>query len=133
MKDFRELKVWEKAHQLTLEVYASTQSFPREEVYGLTSQVRRSTMSIASNIAEGCGRDGDADMARFLQMAMGSASELEYQLLLSRDLKFLAPETHQRLAGSVQEVKRMLASFLQALRKRISQNKQPAKFDLADP
>ena len=89
-------------------------------------------MSIPSNIAEGCGRDGDAEMARFLRMAMGSASELEYQLLLSRDLKFLTPEAQQRLAGSVQEVKRMLASFLQALRKRISLKKQPAKSDLAD-
>jgi four helix bundle protein len=85
MKDFRQLKVWEKAHQLALEVYNATKGFPKEELYGLTSQIRRSSMSIPTNIAEGCGRNTDADFARFLQMAMGSASETEYQLILARD------------------------------------------------
>ena len=89
MKDFRQLKVWEKAHQLALQVYKTTVNFPREELYGLTSQIRRSSMSIPTNIAEGCGRHTDAEFARFLQIAMGSASETEYQLLLARDLEFL--------------------------------------------
>jgi four helix bundle protein len=78
MKDFRTLTVWQKAHQLTLAVYKATRGFPKEEMYGLTSQVRRASSSIPANIAEGCGRDGDAELARFFQIAMGSASELEY-------------------------------------------------------
>jgi hypothetical protein len=78
VKGFRDLKVWEKAHQLTLQVYKATASFPKEEMFGLTSQIRRAAASIPANIAEGCGRSGDAELGRFLQIAMGSASELEY-------------------------------------------------------
>ena len=89
MKDFRELKVWQKAHQLTLAVYRTTAAFPREELYGLTSQLRRAGSSIAANLAEGCGRNGDMEFARFCSMAMGSASELEYHLLLAKDLKLI--------------------------------------------
>jgi len=87
VKDFRELQVWRKAHELTLAVYQITASFPREELYGLTAQLRRAGSSIAANLAEGCGRNGDAELARFCSIAMGSASELEYHLLLARDLK----------------------------------------------
>lgn len=116
MKDFRGLKAWQKAHQLTLDIYKTTRRFPKEELYGLTSQIRRASVSVASNIAEGCGRGGDAELARFLQMAMGSASEVEYQLMLTRDLGFMDPETHLRLHEQVCEVKRMLTSFLQKLK-----------------
>lgn len=116
MKDFRELKVWEKAHFLTLKVYKATTAFPKDELYGLTSQVRRSSASIPANIAEGCGRGGDVEFARFLQIAMGSASELEYQLLLAHDLKFLKTPDYEQLASEVTEVKRMLTSFMQKLR-----------------
>jgi four helix bundle protein len=91
MKNFRELKVWQKAHELTLAVYRSTRDFPREEFYGLTSQIRRATASIGANLAEGCGRNGDAEFARYCSIAMGSASELEYHLLLAQDLKLLKP------------------------------------------
>jgi four helix bundle protein len=84
MQDFRKLKVWEKSHNLTLEIYKSTESFPGSEIYGLTSQTRRSCSSIPANISEGCGRKSAAEFARFLQIAMGSASELEYHLLLAR-------------------------------------------------
>ena len=115
MKDFRELKVWQKAHQLTLAVYAATRGFPREEAYGLRSQLRRSSSSIAANLAEGCGRAGDADFARFCSMAMGSASELEYWLLLARDLNLLADERYPDLVTATTEVKRMLAALLQTL------------------
>ena len=116
MKDFRDLKVWRKAHELTLAVYRATVRFPAQERYGLTSQLRRGTTSIASNIAEGCGRSGDADFARCLQIALGSASEVEYQLLLAKDLELLSPATHRRLDSQTTEVKRMLASLIQKLR-----------------
>ena len=89
MRDFKRLKVWEKAHQLTVEVYGATKTFPREELYGLTSQIRRASTSVPTNIAEGCGRTGERELARFLQISMGSASELEYQFLLAYDLKHL--------------------------------------------
>ena len=110
MQDFRQLKVWKRAHELTLAVYCVTAAFPKDELYGLTSQVRRSAASIPANIAEGCGRSGDAEFARFLHIAMGSASELDYHLLLAKDLSFLSPAEYDELAGSVAEVKRMLAS-----------------------
>ncbi|MFH1267036.1 MAG: four helix bundle protein [Planctomycetota bacterium] len=116
MRDFRKLKVWEKAHRLTLAVYGVTASFPNEEKYGLTSQTRRSSASIPTNIAEGCGRSGGNELARFLEIASGSASELEYQLLLARDLHFLDRDAYRRLSGDVREVKQMLTSFIQKLR-----------------
>lgn len=116
MKDFRALKVWQKSHQTTLNVYRVTQLFPRDELYGLTSQTRRASASIAANIAEGCGRRTDADFARFLQIAMGSASELEYHLLLAFDLGFLEASGHQALTSDVTEVKRMLTAFIQKLK-----------------
>jgi four helix bundle protein len=115
LRNFRELKVWEKSHQLALEVYKSTAVFPKEELYGLTSQIRRACVSIPANIAEGCGRGGEAEMARFFRIAMGSASELEYHLLLARDLNFLTISRYEPLANDVTQVKRMLTSFIQKL------------------
>ena len=115
MKDFHELKVWQKAHQLTLTVYQITAAFPREELYGLTSQLRRSCSSIPANLAEGCGRNGDPEFARFCSIAMGSASELEYHLLLTRDLKLLKPKDYEELAERAIEVKRMLTALIQKL------------------
>jgi len=116
MQSFKNLKVWEKAHILTLDVCQSSKTFPREEIYGLTSQMRRASASIGANIAEGTCRKGDIDFARFLQMAAGSASELEYHLLLARDLKLLQTPDFERLSGRAVEVKRMLASLMQRLR-----------------
>ncbi len=115
MKDFRDLKVWEKAHHLAVSVYRATADFPSEEKYGLTSQLRRSAASIPSNIAEGCGRSGDRELARFLQIAMGSASELEYQLLLCRDLGLLQGSVYKELEKPTIEVKRMLTSLIRKL------------------
>ncbi len=112
MKDFRRLNVWEKAHALTLGIYRATATFPREELYGITSQMRRCSASVAANIAEGCGRTGDGEFHRFLNTAAGSAVELEYFLLLSRDLGFLSAEVYEKLQGEVLEVQRMLASLL---------------------
>ena len=116
MKDFRQLQVWEKSHQLALAVYKATREFPKEELYGLTSQIRRASMSVPTNIAEGCGRYTDAEFARFLQIAMGSASETEYQLLLGKDLRFLSNELYKKLHNDVEEVKRMLASLIITIR-----------------
>ena len=116
MRDFRELKIWEKAHLLALAVYKATESFPRAEVYGLTSQIRRCCVSIPANIAEGCGRGGEIEFARFLIIALGSASELEYHLLLARDLAFLKHQDYEKLSNKVTEAKRMLASLILKLR-----------------
>ena len=116
MKDFRKLKVWEKAHQLTLAIYAATKNFPKDELYGLVSQMRRAASSIPSNIAEGCGKSGDMDLARYMQIAAGSASELEYQLILARDLCYLDAVLHEQLTNQVTEVKRMLTTLIQTLK-----------------
>src|SRR6058998_2431077 len=113
MKDFRNLKVWERAHELTLELYRMTGRFPREELFGLTSQMRRCSASIGSNIAEGCGKRGNAEFQRFLQIASGSASELDYQLLLARDLDFLTSDVYKELADHLTQLRRMLTSLLQ--------------------
>jgi len=86
MKDFRSLKVWEKAHELVLKAYKATDLFPKHELYGITSQIRRAAASVPTNIAEGCGKDSDAELKRYFLIAMGSASELEYLLILARDL-----------------------------------------------
>lgn len=117
MRNFRELNVWEKAHQLTLRIYIVTKHFPTEELHGLTSQMRLSSASIPTNIAEGCGRDGDAELARFLYIAMGSASELEYQIILARDLQYLSRTDYEQLVTDVEEIKKMLTGFIQKIRK----------------
>lgn len=116
MGDYRNLQVWQRAHRLTLDVYHATGAFPKEEQYGLRSQLRRASTSIPTNIAEGCGRNGDAELARFLGIAMGSANELDYLLLLSRDLGYLAPSSYDHLATEAQGVARTLASFIDRLR-----------------
>jgi four helix bundle protein len=116
LRDFRELAVWRKAHQLTLDIYRCTTPFPRDEAYGLTSQLRRSCSSIPANIAEGCGRGGKADLARFLQMALGSASEVEYHLILAHDLGLLKDPEHAQLTDNVIQVKKMLTAFIQRVR-----------------
>jgi four helix bundle protein len=115
MKDFRQLKVWEKAHNLTLRIYGVTRTFPKEELYGLTSQMRRASSSIAANIAEGCGRKTDADFCRFLVVALGSATELEYHRLLSHDLKLLIDVEYDSLQQELTETKKMLNAFIKKL------------------
>lgn len=116
MRDFKKLAVWQKAHPLSLGVYQATAGFPRAELYGLTSQLRRAATSIPANISEGCGRESEADFSRFLTMAMGSASELEYHLLLARDLGYLEVDMHSTLTDETTQVKRMLTGFIRRLR-----------------
>jgi four helix bundle protein len=116
VKDFRELIIWQRSHQLVLAVYRVTKSFPKEELFGLTSQLRRSAASIPANIAEGCGRDGDAELKRFLNIALGSACELDYHLLLASELGYIPLEDAQPLCAEVLDLRRMLGSFIQKLR-----------------
>jgi four helix bundle protein len=116
MKNFRALKVWEKSHRLILAVYKATDTFPREETYGLTSQLPRCCASIPANVAEGCGRGGDAELGRFMLIAMGSASELDYHLLLAHDLGYLGAQDYQELSQRTAEVKRMLSTFITRVR-----------------
>src|SRR5208283_2794684 len=106
MQDFKNLQVWQKSHALVLAVYKASRSFPKEELYSLTSQLRRAAASVPANISEGCGRGSDPEFGRFLQMAMGSASETEYHLLLAHDLHYLGDDPFRQLTADVVEVKR---------------------------
>ena len=112
MKDFRNLQVWCKAHQLALRAYGVTSTFPRTDVYGLTARIRRCAVSVAANIAEGCGKRGNGEFHRFINFATGSASELEYHFLLARDLSLVSEAEYEKLDTGVVEVKRMLASLV---------------------
>ena len=116
MRDFKKLQVWEKSHNLTLKIYELTSQFPREEIYGLTSQIRRACASIPTNIAEGCGRETPADFARFLQIAMGSASETEYLILLARDLKYFNANQCAELNDTIVRVKKMLTALVKSIK-----------------
>jgi four helix bundle protein len=116
MRDYRSLKVWEKGHSLTLAAYRVTDGFPKAELYGLTSQIRRAAVSVPTNVAEGCGRGGETELARFLEIAAGSASELEYLMLLAHDLGYLGDADNEMLRCQIDEVKRMLGSLIRTLR-----------------
>jgi four helix bundle protein len=118
MGDFKKLEVWQAAHSLACEVYRETGTFPKTEVYGLTSQLRRSSASIAANIAEGCGRSGDTEFGRFIRISLGSATELEYHLLLARDIGLLEEGTHAQLSAQVRRIQGMLAGLKRVLNTR---------------
>jgi four helix bundle protein len=111
VRNYKDLRVWDEAHRLTLAVYKVTQAFPKEERFGLTSQIRRASASIAANLAEGCGRRSDGEMGRFVQIAMGSGTELSYHLLLAKDLGFVTNEQHAQLNATVEGVLRMLSAL----------------------
>lgn len=115
MGDYRALRVWQKAHALTLRVYQATESLPKHELYGLTSQLRRAAASIPANIAEGTGRDSQAELARFCRIALGSANALEYHLLLAHDLGYLSRTEHDSRSAEVSQIRRMLIKFVEAL------------------
>lgn len=116
MQNFKDLKVWERAHQLTLSIYKASSNFPKEEIYSLTNQLRRASASIPANIAEGCGKKSQADLANFLNISLGSANETEYFLILSKDLNYLTEEQFIILSNSVNEVKAMLISLIGKVR-----------------
>jgi four helix bundle protein len=109
--DFTKLAVWRKAHELTLGVYRQTSAWPKHELYGLTSQARRAAVSVPANVAEGCGRNSDAELARYARTSMGSASELSYYLILAHDLDYMDSNVRDDFQETVFEVRRMLASL----------------------
>ena len=115
MQDFRKLVVWQKSHKITLRVYAESAKLPAGIGWALQSQLIRAATSVPANIAEGCGRAGDRDFRRFLRHSLGSACELEYHLLLARDLGFLPRGVYNSLAPQVVEVKRMLTGLIRRL------------------
>ena len=116
MQNYKDLKVWEKAHEFTLRIYEVTKLFPKEEIYSLTNQLRRAASSIPANIAEGCGKNSKADFANFLNIALGSANESEYYLLLSKDLLYLKLENFETLNKLINEIKAMLISLINKVR-----------------
>ena len=116
MQDFRNIQVWKKSHEFTLKIYKIICNFPKEEMFGLTSQLRRASTSIPTNIAEGCGRSSDAELTRFLYISMGSASESEYLILLSHDLKYINSAEMSSLNSSIQEIKMMLSALIKTIK-----------------
>lgn len=118
MRNFLDLEVWKQSHQLVLTIYKSTRDFPEEEKYGLIAQMRRSASSIPMNIAEGCGRGSDKELKRFCDIAMGSASELEYQMILALDLEYIYPERYEQINSELIIVKKRLNAFIQFLKQK---------------
>lgn len=116
MQNFRDLKVWENAHLLVIKLYKTTTKFPKEEIYGITNQIRRAAVSVPTNIAEGCGRFTKPDFAKFLQISMGSACEIEYLLFLSGELEFTDKNEYEELNKDIVEIKKMLTSLIQKVR-----------------
>ena len=111
MHNFKELKIWQNSKDLVINVYRKTENFPKEETFGLTNQIRRSAVSIPSNIAEGCGRNSDKDLIRFLDIANGSSFELETQLIIAHELNFLDKENFENLDEKLSEIQRMIYGF----------------------
>ncbi len=127
MRNHRDLQVWSKAYSLPLDFYQLSRSFPKEELYGITSQCRRAAVSIGANLAEGCGRRTNAEMARFVRIAMGSASELDHHLLLCKDLGFMKPEDYKRVFGNLTEVRKMLGGLLDSIESELQATRAVAK------
>jgi len=116
MKDFKNLKVWQKGIKMVTEIYNTTQSFPKDELYGLTSQIRRSAISIPSNIAEGSGRNSDKEFNRFLNISLGSSFELETQIIIAHELKFLSNNEFSELIAEIQEQQKMITGLQKSLK-----------------
>lgn len=112
MRDYKKYIVWQKSHEIVLDIYKVTRDFPKDELFALTSQMKRASSSIPTNIAEGCGRSSDKDFCRFLYISFGSANELEYQILLSIDLNFIDSEKGQKLLIQIEEIKKMLNGLI---------------------
>lgn len=116
MNDYRKIQVWQRSHKLVLQVYKLTRNFPAEELYGLTSQLRRASVSVPSNIAEGCGRSTQAELARFIDISLGSLNETEYLLFLSYELSYFEKDGYLKLSGELVEIRKMLTAFLKTVR-----------------
>lgn len=116
MKDFKKQVIWQRSHTLTLEIYKATKSFPKEELYGLTSQIRRAIVSVPTNIAEGCGRRTNAELANFLNIASGSASEVEYELLIAKELEYITADQYNSWTQEICEIRSMLAAYMHKLK-----------------
>jgi four helix bundle protein len=115
MRKYHSLEIWKRSHQFTLDVYGLTRSFPKEELFVLTSQLRRSASSVPTNIAEGCGRKSNTELSRFLQIALGSAAESEYQILLAKDLHYINDASFKKMNSEITEIKKMINAFIQHL------------------
>jgi four helix bundle protein len=115
MRNYRNLEVWKLSHKLTLDLYAASRKFPKEEMFGLTSQLRRAAVSVGANLAEGCGRRTSPELARFIRIAMGSASELDYHLLLCRDFEFVSAEFYEGSSKELIRVRKMLSALLSSV------------------
>jgi four helix bundle protein len=124
MSDYKKLKVWEDAHKFTIDIYNITHKFPNSEQYGLTSQIRRSSSSIPTNIVEGCGQLDNGNLIRFLGIAKGSAFEVEYQLLLAKDLKYINEKDYDELNEKIQKIISMLTNLIKSLRFKRKTNKK---------
>ena len=124
MSNYKKLKVWEDAHKFTIDIYNITKNFPNNEQYGLTSQIRRSSSSIPTNIVEGCGQLDNGNLIRFLGIAKGSAFETEYQLLLSKDLKYINEKDYDELNEKIQKIISMLTNLIKSLRSKRKTNKK---------
>lgn len=122
MKDYKKLNVWHKSHDTVLKIYKVSKRFPKEETYGLTSQMRRSAVSIPANIAEGCGKKTDIDMTRFMNISLGSIHETEYYNLLARDLNYINNEEYEEIDSALSEIKAMLIGFIKKVNERNSLN-----------
>ncbi|GHB77870.1 four helix bundle protein [Persicitalea jodogahamensis] len=116
MQSYKTLKVWQKAHELVLWIYEMTNSFPKQEIFGLTPQIRRSSVSIAANLAEGCGKSTSKDIANFFQVSLGSLHETEYYILLAKDLAYISIQDFQKSDDKTREVKAMLVSLIKTVR-----------------
>ena len=118
MLNFKDLTIWQRSHKLTIEIYRATQDFPKVEVYGLTSQIRRAVSSIPTNIAEGCGRRTNAELTNFLNIASGSASEVEYEVLLAKELGYITAEQCDAWTKEIGELRSMIAAYMKKLREK---------------
>ena len=117
MKDYRNIQAWQRSHKAALLIYGVTYKFPSKEMYGLTSQLRRAAVSVPTNIAEGCGRTTETELARFMDISLGSLNEIEYLLFLSSDLGYIEKKTYQGISEEVVEIRKMLTAYVKAVRK----------------
>ena len=126
MQDFHKLKVWEKAHRLAMDVYRSSERFPKRDGVALTTQLRRAALSVPANIAEGAGKAGNSEFRRFLEIALGSAAETHYHLLAARDIGVLENRKYDELSAQIVEVRKMLSGLIKRVRSATNEQSPPS-------